>query len=257
MIRIKKQREIEILKEGGRRHGEILRALKDAVRPGISTRELNLLAEQLVYEYGDAPAFLNYTPEGARRPYPATLCVSVNDAIVHGIPNESTIILKEGDIVSLDLGLVHEGMITDAALTVGVGVLQPVHEHLIAATDRALFAGIDAARGGARIGDIGAAIEEVARKTKFYLCEGLSGHGVGYEVHEDPYVPNTGVKGEGELLIPGMVIAIEPMLAVGTSKIMLARDGYTYKTKDGSYAAHAEHTILITEKSPVILTELP
>lgn len=255
MISKKTKEEILILREGGRRHAEILNLLKARVTPGVSTLALNEYAEKLLKESGDSPAFLNYTPDGARRPYPAALCVSINDEIVHGIPNENPKILKEGDIVTLDLGVVHKDLITDMAITIGVGKISKEDRELIVATEEALFAGIQASQGGSTIGDIGFAIEAVAKKYGLSLAEGLAGHGVGYSVHEDPYVPNAGRPGEGPKLVPGMVIAIEPMLVLGKGAIKLDKDGYTYKTKDGKKAAHAEKTIAITEGAPIILTE--
>jgi methionyl aminopeptidase len=221
----------------------------------VSTFALNDFAMKELKKGGDVASFLNYKPEGAKRPYPAALCVSVNEEIVHGIPNENPKILKEGDIVTLDLGLTHHGLITDSAITVGVGNISAEDRHLISATEEALRRGIDAARGGNTIGDIGFVIEQYAKQEGFVVAEGLAGHGVGYEVHEDPYVPNTGKPGAGEKLVPGMVIAIEPMLMRGSGAIVLDKDGYTFKTKNGSRSAHAEHTILITEDKAIVLTE--
>jgi methionyl aminopeptidase len=254
MITLKKPEEIQILTEGGKRHAAILKKVAALVKPGVNSFELDSLAAKLVEEEGDTSAFLNYTPEGAERPYPATLCVSVNDEIVHGIPNEKPKLLKQGDIVSLDLGLVHKGLITDMAVTVPVGTVSVNLLTLIRATEEALMAGISAAKGGNRVGDIGYAIQKVAKKHGFELAEGLAGHGVGYKVHEDPFVPNTGREGKGEKLVPGMVIAIEPMLVTGRPEIVLDKDGYTYKTADGGISAHSEHTIAITEEEPIILT---
>jgi methionyl aminopeptidase len=212
-------------------------------------------ARTLVEEEGDKGAFLNYKPYGAKRPFPAVLCVSVNDAIVHGIPNEAVYILQEGDVVSLDLGLTHKNLITDSAITVGVGKIGAQEQKLIFDTKEALYRGIREARAGNHIGDISHAIGSYARSLGYGMAEGLAGHGVGYKVHEDPYVPNEGKKGQGEKLVPGMVIAIEPMLTLGGDEITLASDGYTYKTKDGSIASHFEHTIAITDGEALILTE--
>lgn len=255
MIKIKKPEEIEIMKEGGARHAHILRVLKDMVAPGVSTQALEDKAREMIEEQGDKGAFLNYTPRGAKRAYPAALCVSINNEIVHGIPNEDPQILKEGDVVTLDLGLTHKGLITDSAVTVAVGEVSDRERKLILHTEEALFRGIREAQGGNRIGDISFAIGSFARELGYGIPDSLAGHGVGYAVHEDPYVPNEGVKGQGERLVPGMVIAIEPMLTLGGDKIVLASDGYTYKTKDGSFAAHAEHTVVITEGEPIILTK--
>ncbi len=254
MITIKTKEDIAKLREGGRRHGAILRELAKMVRPGIHASELNDMAEKLIAQNGDKPAFLNYKPEGAPRPFPASLCVSVNDEVVHGIPNEGDKVLKEGDIVSLDLGLVHEGMITDSAITVPVGKVAPELEKIIRVTKEAMLAGIKAAKGGKRTGDVGLAIETIGIANDYGVVEELSGHGVGYHVHEDPFVPNYGEAGKGEVLQPGMVIAIEPMFNIGSRKIKLDSDGYTYKTIDGKPSVHFEHTILITKGNAEILT---
>lgn len=255
MIKIKTQEEIEIMKEGGKRHAFILNEVSEKVKPGISTNDLEEYARKLIDEGGDKPAFLNYTPRGSKRPYPAALCVSVNNEIVHGIPNEDSLILQDGDIVSLDLGLIHNGLITDSAITVSVGKVSKENKKLIEDCKEALYLGIKQAIGGGHIGDIGEAIGSFARAKGYGICSGLSGHGVGYKVHEDPYVPNEGRRGAGEKLKPGMVIAIEPMLTLGTDKIVLAKDGYTYKTADGTNASHFEHTIAITNADPIILTK--
>ncbi len=254
MIALKTEHDIEILREGGRRHAAIMHELVKAVVVGVKTSDLEILASRLIKEGGDKPAFLGYRPEGAERDYPATLCVSINDEIVHGIPNEEEKILKAGDIVSLDLGLVHEERFTDMAVTLPVGKIDSVAQKLIQTTREALEIGIAAAQPGGHIGDIGAAIEKFVKPTGFSLAEGLAGHGVGFAVHEDPYVPNTGKAGKGIILKPGMVIAIEPMLNEGMAEIKLDKDGYTYKTADGKRSAHFEHTVLITAQGPEILT---
>jgi len=254
MITIKTQEDIDFLIEGGKRHAFILNELVKLIVPGVSSLTLEELAMKLIKKEGDRAAFFNYKPEGAKRPYPAALCVSVNEEIVHGIPNEIPRILIEGDIVTLDLGLVHNGLITDSAVTVPVGKVSAEDLRLITATEEALEAGIRAARGGNHVGDIGYAIEQVTKKYNLAGALGLSGHGVGYEVHEDPYVPNTGMPGTGAKLKAGMVIAIEPMLVLGKGDIKLLKDGYTFVTKDGKKAAHSEHTIVITENDPIVVT---
>lgn len=255
MITIKTQEEIAILREGGKRLAFILSELEKMVAPGVSTKALDDRARELALEGGDQPSFLNYQPDGAKRPYPASLCVSINDEVVHGIPNEHPRDLKDGDIVSLDMGIVHKGLITDSAITVAVGKIDDEARQLLKITREALQKGIEAARGGARVGDIGHAIESYTAEYPFSHAEGLAGHGVGYKVHEDPYVPNTGKAGTGIVLKPGMVIAIEPMLNLGTGKIKLDQDGYTYRTRDGKRSAHFEHTIAITDGAPIILTK--
>jgi methionyl aminopeptidase len=255
MITIKNKEEINILREGGKRHAFILKELASMVRPGLSSVDLENKARELIALGGDTSAFLNYKPSGANRPFPATLCVSVNDEVVHGIPNEGDKILKEGDIVSIDLGLIHKGLITDAAITVPVGKVEQDIEKLLEITEKALYAGIKVAKDGKKTGDIGEAISRFAVANNYGLIEELSGHGVGYSVHEDPYVPNYGVKGQGDTLKTGMVLAIEPMFNLGSSKIKLDKDGYTFRTVDGKPSAHFEHTIVITKSGAEILTK--
>lgn len=255
MITIKSAKEIAILREGGKRHAAILHKVVGQVKPGISAAELNDYAQKLIIEGGDKAAFLDYQPYGAKRPYPASLCVSVNDEVVHGIPNEKDKILKEGDIVSLDLGLIHEGMYTDMAVTVGVGKINADVEKLIANTKHALNVGIKIAKNGGYTGDIGNAIEKIGKANNYGIVEELAGHGVGYDVHEDPYVPNYGKQGSGSLLKVGMVLAIEPMFNLGTKRIYLDKDGHTYRTADGKPSAHFEHTVVITKNGAEILTQ--
>lgn len=245
--------EIEILREGGKRLGEILEKVGKLVAPGVSTKELDVYAEKLIRAGGDTPAFLNYQPEGAKHPYPASLCVSINDEVVHGIPSEDKI-LKEGDIVGFDLGLKHKGFFADAAMTLPVGKIDADSKKLLEVTREALAKGVSAARAGNHVGDISSAIENTIRPHGFGIVEILSGHGVGRSIHEDPYVPNFGKPGTGVKLVPGMVIAIEPMINLGTKNVKLDSDGYTYRTADGSRSAHFEHTILITKAGPEILT---
>ena len=247
------EEEIIHLREGGKRLAAVLDVVENMVAPGVTTAELNARAEELIRAGGDVPAFLNYRPEGAPTPYPASLCVSVNDEIVHGIPG--TRVIEDGDIVGIDLGLVHNGLFVDSARTVIAGEVSDEIKALVKATERALYAGIDAARGGSRIGDIGHAIEAVAKEGGFGVPEELTGHGVGHHVHEDPYVPNWGNPGTGGLLKPGLVLALEPMFNIGSEKILLDTDGHTFKTRDGSVSAHFEHTIVITDGAPEILTQ--
>ncbi|MBP6931634.1 MAG: type I methionyl aminopeptidase [Candidatus Pacebacteria bacterium] len=251
---IKTAEEIEILREGGKILAEILALVAEKVAPGISTYELDQYAYKLIKERGGDPAFLNYRPEGHAKPYPATLCSSVNSEIVHGIPKRG-IILKEGDIVSIDLGIKYKGLYTDHAMTVGVGAISKRDQRLLDDTREALDIGIWAARGGATTGDIGYAIESFVHN-RYGIVRELSGHGVGKKIHEDPYIPNYGKAGKGTKLVPGMVVAIEPMLTSGSAHIYVADDGYTVKTEDGGRAAHFEHTILITEGDPEILTKI-
>ncbi|MEI8339553.1 MAG: type I methionyl aminopeptidase [bacterium] len=254
MITIKTEQDIEILREGGKRLAEILREVSAMVKPGVHTKDLNDRAHQLAIDGGDKSAIFLYRPVGASRPYPASICVSVNDEVVHGIPNEHNRILKEGDIVSLDMALTHRGLVTDSAVTVPVGKIDEKLEKLLKDTQKALDYGISAAQSGKHVGDIGYAVERFIRPLGYGLVEDLCGHGVGYKVHEDPFVPNFGNKGQGEKLRPGMVIAIEPMVNMGTGRIKLDSDDYTYRTQDGQASAHFEHTIVITKAGPEILT---
>lgn len=253
-IQPKTAKEIKLLREGGKHLAHVLAVLKDATVVGVSTAELEDKARGEIEKLGDTPAFLDYRPDGARRGYPAATCISINDEIVHGVPNEHEKIVKEGDLVTLDLGLIHEGLITDSAITVGVGNITDDAQKLLKATREALRAGIDAAQYGNHVGDIGAAIEEVAKRYGVTIYRELVGHGVGYAVHEDPYVPNFGTQGHGDELVENMVIAIEPMFGLGSERIKLASDGYTYCTADGSLSAHFEHTIVITQDGPRVLT---
>ncbi len=254
MIKLKTKEDVAVLREGGKRHASILKEIAAMVKPGVHVVDLDTRAAELIREGGDTPAFLNYQPYGASRPYPATLCISINDEIVHGIPTEGDKVLKAGDIVSIDLGLIHKELITDAAITVPVGTISKELDQLLVTTKEALMAGIKAAKGGARVGDISSAIQRIGVAHGYGIVEELAGHGVGYHVHEDPYVPNFGHAGKGEVLKPGMVIAIEPMFNIGTKKIKLDPDGYTYRTFDGKPSAHFEHTVVITKNGAEILT---
>lgn len=246
--------DVRALREGGKRLSAMLHYLATLAKEGVSTQFLEDEARAYIERNGDTPAFLNYTPEGADRPYPAALCVSVNDAIVHGIPNEDPHILTPGDVVTLDSGLIHAGLITDSAITVCVGNPGEEVRAMLKAAYEALDAGIAAARVGNTIGDIGHAIERVANKHGLNYPYELGGHSVGLHVHEEPFVPNYGKPGSGPVLEEGMVLAIEPMFMLGKPAIKLDSDGYTYRTKDGSKAVHVEHTVLITAAGPEILT---
>ncbi len=250
---IKTEEEIEIIREGGRRLAVVLHAVKDFIKPGVTTRELDQLAERLIRANGDEPAFLNYTPEGAHTPYPSTLCVSVNDEAVHGIGGDR--ILLEGDIIGIDLGVIHKGLFSDAAITVPVGQIDEGAKKLIAVTEQALAIGIAEARVGKTTGDIGYAIEKYVNDQGFVVVEELGGHGVGYSQHEDPHIANYGQRGQGTRLKKGMVIALEPIVNEGTRYVKLLADGYTYATKDHKRSGHFEHTIVITDGPAEILTQ--
>lgn len=253
-IIIKTEEEIKKIREGGKILAKLLQKVAKRVKPGISTLELDMYASSYIKEAGGKSPFLNYRPEGEPYPFPASICISVNNEIVHGIPKKDKI-LKEGDIVSLDLGFEYKGLFTDHAITVPVGKISDKDQKLIEATKEALEVGIWAARGGATVGDIGHAIESFVNK-RYGIVRELAGHGVGKKLHEDPYVPNYGKRGSGARLVPGMIIAIEPMLNMGGSFISFSADGWTIETFDGSHSAHFEHTILITEKEAEVLTKI-
>jgi methionyl aminopeptidase len=256
MITIKTPEEIKTLREGGKILAQILHELSLFVAPGVSTKDINDIVNKLCKEHDAVPVFLHYRPHGAPRPYPASICVSINDEIVHGIPNEKPRILKGGDVVSLDMGIKYKGLITDSAITVGVGTIDAKAKKLLEATEKGLYAAIDAAKVGAKTGDIGYALEKCVKPYGFGLPVELGGHGVGYAVHEDPFIPNFGKKGQGPAMKPGMVVAIEPMVNEGTADTIIDDDGYTFRTADGKRSAHFEHTIVITESGPEILTKL-
>ena len=249
----KKESDRENLRAGGKILSDVLQELVRLVAPGVTTAELDLRAEQLIRRAGGVPAFLNYKPSGAAYPYPAVLCVSVNDEVVHGIPSEARS-LVEGDIVTLDLGLSFGGLFVDSAVTVPVGVCDAAGRKLLAATREALAAGVASARVGGRVGDIGVAVEAVARKYGYAVVAELGGHALGKKPHEQPFIPNIGRAGEGEALVEGMVLALEPIFAEGKGAIELGPDKWTYFTRDGSRAAHFEQTILLTKDVPEILT---
>ena len=251
---IKNDTEGANLIEGGKRLAAVLEALRTKVAAGVTAEELDDFAEQMIRAGGDEPCYIRVTLGAAARPCPATLCVSVNDEVVHGIPNESVKTLKEGDIVGLDLGLAHNGIIVDAAITVPVGDVDEQTKKLLLATERALSVGIAKAVPGNHIGDISSAIQNEIENAGFKVVRELGGHGVGELAHEEPFIPNFGKAGEGELLEEGMVLALEPISSAGKAVVTLSPDGYTYRTKDGSRSAHFEHTILLEKNGPLIIT---
>jgi methionyl aminopeptidase len=254
-MRIKSAKDIEKLKALGQDHVDVLDALQQAIKPGVSTGELEALTDKLIREKGAVPAFKNYKPYGAERPYPCALCIAPNDTVVHGIPTEQNYTLKEGDIVGIDIGLERDGVVTDAGRTVPVGTISKDAAKLLYTTEEALWRGIEQARAGNHVGDIGHAIESYVRAEGYGLVRDLCGHGVGHSVHEGPQVPNFGNPGTGELLEPGMVLAIEPMVNEGKGAVTFESDGYTVSTQDGSRSAHFEHDVVITEDEPIILTK--
>ena len=246
MIMKKRADELEKMRRAGRVVGETLEILQKAVRPGVTTAELDEIAEREIRARGAIPSFKGY------RGFPATICTSLNSEIVHGIPGKR--VLKEGDLMKLDCGAIVEGYHGDAAVTIAVGEVSPEALKLIEATERALQAGIAEARPGNRIHDIGAAVQTVAEGAGFSVVREYVGHGIGRALHEDPPVPNYGKPGTGLALEAGLVIAIEPMVNVGSYGTRLLPDGWTVVTADGALSAHFEHTIAITDDGPEVLT---
>jgi methionyl aminopeptidase len=254
MTTVKTAKEIKILKEGGKILASVLREVAKNVRSGVATIELDELAEKLIRRAGGEPSFLNYKTRYDKIPYPASLCVSKSDEVVHGIPSKEKILI-EGDIVSLDIGMKYKGLYTDMAITVPVGEINEKEKELIETTKEALKKGIKGAREGNRIGDISFAVQNYVEKKRFKVVRNLAGHGVGYKVHEEPEIPNFGKKGTGEILKEGMILAIEPMVTTGRHEIILDDDNWTWRTKDGSLSAHFEHTIVVTKKGGEVLTK--
>lgn len=246
MITIKSEREIELMREAGKMVSMTHQYLKNFIKPGITTKELDRLAEEYIRKIGGVPTCKGY--EG----FPATLCTSVNDTVVHGIPDNYK--LKDGDIITIDMVIGYKGYQGDAAWTYAVGEISDDKKYLMEHTEKALYEGVKQVKPGNRIGDISNAVEEYANKHHLGVVKELCGHGIGREMHEDPEVPNYGTKGTGPKLREGMVICIEPMLNLGTADIYMLDDEWTIKTDDGKPAAHYEHTILVTKDGYEILT---
>ena len=246
MITIKSEREIELMREAGKMVSMTHQYLKNFIKPGITTKELDRLAEEYIRKMGGVPTCKGY--EG----FPATLCTSVNDTVVHGIPDNYK--LKDGDIITIDMVIGYKGYQGDAAWTYAVGEISDDKKYLMEHTEKALYEGVKQVKPGNRIGDISNAVEEYANKHHLGVVKELCGHGIGREMHEDPEVPNYGMKGTGPKLREGMVICIEPMLNLGTADIYMLDDEWTIKTDDGKPAAHYEHTILVTKDGYEILT---
>ncbi|MFJ3527160.1 MULTISPECIES: type I methionyl aminopeptidase [unclassified Streptomyces] len=255
MVQLKTDTSIEAMREAGRVVAQVLTAARDAAAPGVSLRELDEVARGVLREAGAGSPFLNYRPDFAPVPFPGVICTSVNDAVVHGIPTDLR--LRDGDLVSVDAGATLNGWVGDSAISFTVGSARPADTRLIETAFAALDAGIAAAVVGNRIGDIAHAIGRVCRTAGYGILEGFGGHGVGRSMHEDPGVPNEGRPGRGMPLRHGMVLAIEPMLlGGGLDTFRTGPDGWTLRTSDGSRAAHAEHTVAITDEGPRILTAL-
>jgi len=246
LIKVKSSDEIELMREAGRITAEALNCLKAEIREGLTTAQLDKIGEELIRSRGAEPVFIGY------RGYRHATCISINNEVVHGIPGDK--LIKNGDIVSVDVGVKKNGYCGDSAATFPVGKVTGKTEKLLRLGREALKAGIKQARAGNYLGDISFAIQQLAEKNGFSVVRDLYGHGIGRDLHEDPLIPNYGSRGEGPKLLPGMVLAIEPMLNIGSWKIKTLADGWTVVTADGALSCHFEHTVLITEKDPEILT---
>jgi methionyl aminopeptidase len=248
VIQLKSSREIELMSQGGKILAQTIQKLKEAVRPGVSTADLDAVAETFIRGHeGATPAFKGLYG------FPGSICTSINDEIVHGIPNRKRV-LHEGDIISLDVGVGYKGFFTDSATTVAVGAIDATSARLLAVTVQALEAGIAASRVGNHIGDIGAAVQTAVENAGFSVVRDLVGHGIGVEFHEEPQVPNYGKAKRREKLVPGLTLAIEPMVNVGGPATRTLPDRWTIVTADGTRSAHFEHTVAITEEGPRVLT---
>ena len=250
MIIIKSDQEIELMRESGKVTGTILKELEDFVKPGISTDDINTFVESNIRKAGMIPTFLGYGG------FPASACVSINEEVVHGIPDKNRI-LQEGDIVSVDVGSTYKGYVSDAARTYPVGSVSETAAKLMEATKASFFAGIEYCKVGFRLSDISHAIQVSAEGEGFSVIRDFTGHGIGRDLHEDPAIPNYGKAGHGPKLVPGMTLAIEPMIAVGDYDVEILSNDWTAVTTDGSFAAHYVNTIVITEGEPRILTLEP
>ncbi len=249
MIVLKSPAELAVMRRACQVAALALQNVAQSVRPGITTRELDRIAEERIRDQGGVPSFLGY------RGFPASLCVSVNDEVVHGIPGRRR--LKEGEIVSLDLGAIVDGFHGDLAVTVPVGDISEALAHLLRVTQEALEEGIRTVRPGGRLGDVSAAIQRHAERHGFSVVREFAGHGVGRRLHEEPQVPNFGRPGDGVVLQQGMTLAIEPMVNMGTSEVVVDPDGWTVRTRDRKPSAHFEHTVAVTERGADVLTRLP
>ncbi len=247
MIILKSNREIEIMREAGMILYEVMNGLKEKVKEGVSASELDSYAEDKINSFGATPAFKGY------RGYPYTICVSVNDEVIHGFPIKEKI-FKNGDLVSLDLGLMYKGYYSDMAYTVPVGDIDLEKKRLLEIGERVLYAAISMAKVGMRVGNISSTIENLSKKHGYSVVKEFIGHGIGRKLHEEPEVPNFGSENSGVILKEGMTIAIEPMICMGSGEVFVDRDGWTVKTKDKKPSVHFEHTVAITKNGPLILT---
>lgn len=248
MIILKSKQEIDRMAEACRIVALTLQYIGEKLKPGMTTKEIEIMADNFIREHDAIPAFKGY------RGYPASICTSVNNEVIHGIPSER--ILKEGDIVGIDLGVYKNGFYGDAAYTYPIGKITPEAEKLLRVTEKALYLGIDSARANNRVSDISYKIQSYVESNGFSVVRAFVGHGIGRNLHEDPQVPNFGAPGKGPRLKPGMTLAIEPMVNEGTHEVMILADGWTAITYDGKLSAHFEHTIVVTEGEPIILTKI-
>jgi methionyl aminopeptidase len=256
MISIKSKKEIEIMREGGRILADVLQRVSETVKAGTSAAQLDKLARELVFSSGARSSFLDYKPGGAEKGYPAALCVSVNDEIVHGLPLENKII-SEGDLVKLDLGVEYKKLHTDATIMVGVGKISETAKKIMRVTKECLEIGIKKIKPGASLNEYALAVEDHARENGFEIVRDLVGHGVGYAVHEPPQVFNYADRRMKEIILQeGMTLALEPMVNEGSFEIVLAKDGWTYKTRDGKLNGHWEHTVAVTKNGCEVLTQI-
>jgi methionyl aminopeptidase len=237
------------MRQAGRINALALNAVREMIRPGVTTAELDAVAEEVIRKHGAVPTFKGYP---GPYPYPATLCTSINEQLVHGIPGKRK--LQSGDVISIDCGSTFEGFVGDAAFTVGVGDVSPQTRRLIEVTEQALYEGIRQMRAGNRVGDVSAAIQKYVESYGFHVTREYTGHGVGRQMHEGPQVPNYGIAGRGMILRPGMTIALEPMVLVGTHRTRVLPDQWTVVSADGSLTGHYEHSVAVTEGEPLILT---
>lgn len=248
MIEIKTAREIELMRQSGRILAQVLTEMISKVSAGMTTEELAYIAEKRVYNLGAKPSFLNYNG------FPAVVCISINDEVVHGLPGKR--VIKPGDLVSIDFGVEYKGLLTDAARTVLVESDDPTKQKLIDVTKKSLEAGIKAVRDGCRVGDIGNAVQKVLEKPGYGVVRSLVGHGVGRKVHEEPDIPNYGNKGTGQIIQAGSTLAIEPMSTMGGYEVYTAADGWAIVTRDNSLSAHFEDTVVVTKNGAEVLTRL-
>ncbi|MCI5072960.1 type I methionyl aminopeptidase [bacterium] len=247
MVNIKSKEELDIMRKVNKLLAGVRETLREMVKPGVTTLDLDKKAESMIRDFGAVPAFKGY------HGFPSTLCTSINEEVVHGIPSNR--VLQEGDVLGMDMGAILQGFYADTAITCKVGQVSAEAEKLLKVTEQSLYRGIEQAKPGGRLNDIGAAVQKCVEKEGYSVVREFVGHGIGKQLHEDPQVPNYGVAGTGMMLKAGMVIAIEPMVNIGGAKVNILDDGWTAVTEDGSLSAHFEHTVAITENGPEILTQ--